>query len=193
MCSFQFKNRMFMIGGPETSRNDFRYRQLLLEGRQVRELNDLPFPFDEGTCAVFDDVNIYEEKAMACAASPPYNYDCWLFNGNFWQQTDDTRDDHYKGGLVKFKDSVVVISGDFNTDGSTELYNPQSQDWRVVVKSYKMQKLKMFTVVNFKNMIYLFGGYFDKAGVYAMNENYEWLTFSQELQRGRDRDVHVSA
>ena len=125
-------------------------------------------------------------KAMACAAIPPYNYDCWVYDGQYWQQTDDTRDDHYKGGLVKFKDSVVIISGDFNTDGSTELYNKQSQDWRVVVKSFKMQKLKQFTVVNFKNSVYLFGGYFDRKGVLTMNENYEWSESRQELASGRD-------
>ena len=186
MCSFQFKNKMFMIGGPETSRNDFRYRHLTLEGTQVREMTDLPFPFDEGKCTVYDDINVYEEKAMACAAVQPYNYDCWIYNGDYWQQTEDTRDDHYKGGLVKFRDTVVIISGDFNLDGSTEEYNPESQDWRVVVKSYKMQKLKQFTAVNLKGMIYIFGGYFDKTGVYAMNDRYEWKDFSQSLRRGRD-------
>ena len=51
-----------MIGGQETSRNDFRYRQLIVDGGQVSELEDLPFPFDEGTCAVYTDVNIYEER-----------------------------------------------------------------------------------------------------------------------------------
>ena len=62
MCSFQFKNQMFMIGGQETSRNDFRYRQLIVDGGQVIELGDLPFPFDEGACAVYNDVNIYEQR-----------------------------------------------------------------------------------------------------------------------------------
>ena len=53
---------MFMIGGQETSRNDFRYRQLIVDGGQVIELGDLPFPFDEGTCAVYNDINVYEQR-----------------------------------------------------------------------------------------------------------------------------------
>ena len=36
MCSFQFKSSMYLIGGQETSRNDFRYRQLTLDGTTIR-------------------------------------------------------------------------------------------------------------------------------------------------------------
>ena len=112
---------MMIIGGTkETSYRQFRVNP---NAMSVEVLDDLPFPFDYGSCHEYN-----EDFAVACAGADNKEH-CWELSGatDQWTQVGDTAYEHYSGDLGKFKKSAVIVAGYSDTHGATEIFDPVSK------------------------------------------------------------------
>ena len=111
---------MIIGGTKETSYRQFRVNP---NSMSVEVLDDLPFPFDYGSCHEYN-----EDFAVACAGADNKEH-CWELSGatDQWTQVGDTAYEHYSGDLGKFKKSAVIVAGYSDTHGATEIFDPVSK------------------------------------------------------------------
>ena len=111
---------MIIGGTKETSYRQFRVNP---NAMSVEVLDDLPFPFDYGSCHEYN-----EDFAVACAGADNKEH-CWELSGatDQWTQVGDTAYEHYSGDLGKFKKSAVIVAGYSDTHGATEIFDPVSK------------------------------------------------------------------
>ena len=109
---------MIMIGG--NKEKEYRQFRVNPNSMSVDVLEDLPFPFNYGSCHEYND-----DFALACAGADNKEH-CWELSGatDQWTQVGDTTYDHYSGDLAKFKKSAVIVGGFSDTQGATEIFDP---------------------------------------------------------------------
>ena len=73
--------------------------------------------------------------------------------------------EHLNGGLARYGDHPIAISGDDNLE--TEIYNPETQAWETKTE-WKLQlirqtyngsvRLRLFPIISFEKYVLVFGG-----------------------------------
>ena len=181
MCFFAMKNRMFMAGGTSykngTYTTDYHSRMFEIQGQRVQRLTDLTFPMDNGLCVAVNDA-----QALLCSSytlAENREYECWNFDGGVSIRSGRTNDNHYLGGIANYRDGAIIISGEKNDAGSSEIYDPILRDWRMHPFPYtRFQKFTGFSSVGFYDKVYVFGGSRSniqgESTVFRMAENLHW-------------------
>jgi len=127
-----------------------------------------------------------DESVLLCS---PYlkGRQCWLHNQleNTYSQLSDSYHDHYRGELVNYNDTVLLIAGAQTRDVDL-LENTSS--WRMI--NEVPAKMKSFGAVNLNGFIYIFGGENVTTKV-CMYNHIEWITLPQKLNRGRYRHSSI--
>ena len=125
---------MFLAGGPSFHANgtyttDFHSRMFEVAGQRVLRLADFDFPMDRGLCLTVDD-----STALLCSSytlTDRGQFECWNFDGGVTIRSGRTNDNHFRGGLANYRDGAIIISGEKNDAGSSEIYDPIMRDWRM--------------------------------------------------------------
>ena len=102
--------------------------------------------------------NINDELAMACADSHEPRH-CWIFDAEseVWSKTQDTINNHHQGAIARYNDSVVIVSGKDNDQGSTEYFNMIRRQWSVRSNDTMFQNINGATAVSHHGKLYFFG------------------------------------
>ena len=58
-------------------------------------------------------------------------FECWNFDGGVTIRSGRTNDNHFRGGLANYREGAIIISGEKNDAGSSEIYDPIMRDWRM--------------------------------------------------------------
>jgi len=181
MCSYKIKNRMFIVGSKTDHPVNFRRQRWEITKGGFEKLHDLEIDFDEGRCLGFGD-----ESVLLCS---PYlkGRQCWLHNQleNTYSRLSDSYHDHYRGELVNYNDTVLLIAGAQTRDVDL-LENASS--WRMI--NEVPAKMKSFGAVNLNGFIYIFGGENVTTKV-CMYNHIEWISLPQKLNRGRYRHSSI--
>ena len=105
---------------------------------------------------------INDAQALLCSSytlAENREYECWNFDGGVSIRSGRTNDNHYLGGIANYRDGAIIISGEKNDAGSSEIYDPILRDWRMHPFPYpRFQKFTGFTSVGFYDKVYVFGG-----------------------------------
>lgn len=149
MCFFTMKNRMFLAGGPSFHANgtyttDFHSRMFEVAGQRVLRLADFDFPMDRGLCLTVDD-----STALLCSSytlTDRGQFECWNFDGGVTIRSGRTNDNHFRGGLANYRDGAIIISGEKNDAGSSEIYDPIMRDWRMHPFPYNRPVFQVFRI-----------------------------------------------
>ena len=128
-----------------------------IQGQRVLRLTDLTYPMDNGLCVAINDA-----QALLCSSytlAENREYECWNYDGGVSIRSGRTNDNHYLGGIANYRDGAIIISGEKNDAGSSEIYDPILRDWRMHPFPYpRFQKFTGFTSVGFYDKVYVFGG-----------------------------------
>ena len=92
-------------------------------------------------------------------------YDTYIWKGveGDYQQVGRPTYDHYVGDVVVFNDEngesgVMLIAGEFEYYGTTEFYNPRTQQWTYKNRVKEHEWFYGFTTININGVAYIFGG-----------------------------------
>ena len=70
--------------------------------------------------------------------------------------------DHDEGGLIRYnfdgKDGALIITGEFNYWGTTETFDPITEQWGYRGQTEDLRYIYGFASVNIDNNVYIFGG-----------------------------------
>ena len=163
VCTMTVNNRMFIIGGDTIY--GFESRQFEVLNNEVKQLDDLPFSFDQGLCVAMSDT-----ASMACSAQMGHESECWVFDGETYQQVGDLNQPHGLGALAKWTadgNETAVMIGGVDTANSppppatgsqqVEVYSANTEAWSVVTEWDEYAYIYGHTAVGMHDKVFIFG------------------------------------
>ena len=105
-----------IAGGDRDSTNKSRLFEVTQEA--IVKLDDLPFELAEGRCVG----NIgFNNDVVFCAGFDDQKHCHIRSEDGKFKKTRPTSDNHYLGGLARYKSSVILFSGQEDGRGTTEI------------------------------------------------------------------------
>ena len=180
MCTYMLNNVIYLIGGSTETNNKtewdlFRRRNFKLENHAVTQLPFLPFHMTSGQAVNFDG-----KHAIACNGGDDdegFSRECFVTqNGINFTQTGNLTGDHFRGSLIGYNSSALMIGGINSTDGTIEYLSKNR--WTVIAKDKRLSNLWDASPITYNNTIYLFGGFkcekYTKEEPCTTNPSYNW-------------------
>ena len=125
-------------------------------------------------CTCLCDIGDIVARREHCSEKNFESIQAFIFswNGNEYKLIKNSTDntllttfEHLNGGLARYDNRPIAISGDNNLE--TEIYNPETQEWETKTE-WKLQlirqtyngsvRLRVFPIISFEKYVLVFGG-----------------------------------